>query len=725
MIPSITRNYGLRFMYRSAFFFLFVLSATVVFAQKKQKAVLHFGTAEYQLTLRQEKYLDSFAATLANTPGAYRFIIAGHTDSIGSAAYNKSLSFKRAGAVASYLEKKGFRQSRMKLEGNSYAIPIANNSTEENKEKNRRVEIEFRLTLPTIKTIGGISLPKEHFTIDENGGTVVSTSGTRITIPPDAFADNKGQPVKGRIDIQYYDYRDPVDFLLSDIPMHYNSGDDNIPFNSAGMFTINASQGNTPVSLREGKRIGVNFNYDGTVNDPGFFKWDEVQRKWTALQQLRGSLLDPFKEYMMFLNTDCMLPVCSEHEDLKRVFFVQKGLQYTEATDSSIYRMYEAAKLYDLKREAMQQQKIFERKAKQMLRKYQVEIDEVFMGKEILRIVQFRGKRDVASRMLDNVEFKKRLDTRMKDSINRLIFDDISIQATDSGYDIVLYKGLARFEIKNVTIQQNKTIKNMGTERWIADLNASLENYKRTARAYRDTTEMFARQMEFFDHHLGLIPGIRWNSLDSIQCFRNLHDGWVTNNQPGLSLADWLYQYQQNKPDFNRIYTGIQQTPEYAMIEKKVVRFRNLLLLYRNPEARLNLTTADLQLTGNFSLTSLGTYNCDQLQRLQDTLTVYAQYRNSKGEEILPVVALLIDSRLNGMLRYDGSYGWSPYRIAFRPQSVNRMVLIDMNGEAYLVKPDAFKEVDLNYSQRRMHTFVADRIDKTKNKEALKEQLKL
>jgi OOP family OmpA-OmpF porin len=69
-------------------------------------------------------------------------IAVGHTDSIGSDAYNQRLSVRRAEAVKSYLVGKGVERNRVYTEGKGEKQPVADNKTAEGRAKNRRVEIE-------------------------------------------------------------------------------------------------------------------------------------------------------------------------------------------------------------------------------------------------------------------------------------------------------------------------------------------------------------------------------------------------------------------------------------------------------------------------------------------------------------------------------------------------------------------------------------------------------
>ncbi|PYQ62542.1 MAG: hypothetical protein DMF58_01400 [Acidobacteria bacterium] len=70
--------------------------------------------------------------------------VQGHTDSIGSAAYNQRLSERRADSVAGYLQDLGVRSSRIQTIGYGKSQPRATNSTAAGRQLNRRVEIHVR-----------------------------------------------------------------------------------------------------------------------------------------------------------------------------------------------------------------------------------------------------------------------------------------------------------------------------------------------------------------------------------------------------------------------------------------------------------------------------------------------------------------------------------------------------------------------------------------------------
>ena len=69
-------------------------------------------------------------------------IAVGHTDSVGTDAYNQKLSVKRSEAVKAYLVTKGIEKNRIYTEGKGEKQPVADNKAKEGQAKNRRVEIE-------------------------------------------------------------------------------------------------------------------------------------------------------------------------------------------------------------------------------------------------------------------------------------------------------------------------------------------------------------------------------------------------------------------------------------------------------------------------------------------------------------------------------------------------------------------------------------------------------
>jgi len=111
----------------------------------KEKLVLRGVTFDFdKATLRADAraVLDEAARTLSARP-TVRVSVEGHTDDKGSDAYNARLSERRAQAVADYLAKAGIASARLESHGFGESRPVADNTTEDGRARNRRVELRI------------------------------------------------------------------------------------------------------------------------------------------------------------------------------------------------------------------------------------------------------------------------------------------------------------------------------------------------------------------------------------------------------------------------------------------------------------------------------------------------------------------------------------------------------------------------------------------------------
>jgi len=84
--------------------------------------------------------LDEVATALQKSD-AEKFVVEGHTDSIGSDATNEELSYRRAQTVHDYLIERGVPAEKIRAVGYGKSRPVADNTTAEGRANNRRVEI--------------------------------------------------------------------------------------------------------------------------------------------------------------------------------------------------------------------------------------------------------------------------------------------------------------------------------------------------------------------------------------------------------------------------------------------------------------------------------------------------------------------------------------------------------------------------------------------------------
>ncbi|MFK8067171.1 MAG: OmpA family protein [Gammaproteobacteria bacterium] len=101
---------------------------------------VNFAFDSDELTYESQAILDNAASTL-NSNSLVNVEVVGHTDSIGSESYNHSLSERRAAAVVEYLTNNGVSGSRLSSAGMGESNPVADNTTEDGRYSNRRVEL--------------------------------------------------------------------------------------------------------------------------------------------------------------------------------------------------------------------------------------------------------------------------------------------------------------------------------------------------------------------------------------------------------------------------------------------------------------------------------------------------------------------------------------------------------------------------------------------------------
>jgi outer membrane protein OmpA-like peptidoglycan-associated protein len=106
------------------------LSGSVVFASN-QASILPAAQSR----------LNQVSEALLSTDSRRNLVVEGHTDSIGSEAYNMQLSQRRADSVRSYLISRGYPADMIEARGIGEVRPIASNSSPDGRSNNRRVEI--------------------------------------------------------------------------------------------------------------------------------------------------------------------------------------------------------------------------------------------------------------------------------------------------------------------------------------------------------------------------------------------------------------------------------------------------------------------------------------------------------------------------------------------------------------------------------------------------------
>ncbi|HEY1549003.1 MAG TPA: OmpA family protein [Kofleriaceae bacterium] len=104
---------------------------------------IQFDLDKATIKPESDSLMDEIGSVITKNPQIKRIQIEGYASSEGDAAHNKKLSDDRAKSVMKYLTDHGIAQPRLTAIGFGVDKPIADNSTEDGREKNRRVEFSI------------------------------------------------------------------------------------------------------------------------------------------------------------------------------------------------------------------------------------------------------------------------------------------------------------------------------------------------------------------------------------------------------------------------------------------------------------------------------------------------------------------------------------------------------------------------------------------------------
>ncbi|MDQ3049112.1 MAG: OmpA family protein [Bacteroidota bacterium] len=251
---------------------------------------LYFETGKSGLSEVSKSELDSIIDSL-HRYASYSVFIKGNTDNIGDSLYNKKLSEKRVGAVQEYLKGKGIPPSKFSGVAFGMEKPIADNTTVEGKQKNRRVDVAVSFTrvdsstsLPTIWELYKQTERKpQEFRINPLKDTALRCEyGTVVYIKANSFklvSPCKSGPIIFKI---------KEDFLRSDMIL------DNLSTTSNGriietqgmVFTEASDCTGKKLSLIKGKDLVISVPTDKIVSDARIFQGNRTPHdsimNWTV-----------------------------------------------------------------------------------------------------------------------------------------------------------------------------------------------------------------------------------------------------------------------------------------------------------------------------------------------------------------------------------------------------------------------------------------------------------
>ncbi len=124
--------------------------------------------------------------------------------------------------------------------------------------------------------------------------TIITKSGSQIKITANSFVDKNGNPVAGKVDINYREFHDVIDIFMSGIPMTYDSAGTEYHFESAGMFEIKGFQEHEEVFISEASPLNVLLASKWEGERFNIYKLDGKSGDWSYINKdTAGNIPEP------------------------------------------------------------------------------------------------------------------------------------------------------------------------------------------------------------------------------------------------------------------------------------------------------------------------------------------------------------------------------------------------------------------------------------------------
>ncbi len=176
------------------------------------------------------------------------------------------------------------------------------------------------------------------------GGIFEYESGSKVSVPANAFVSNNGEIVSGEVELRYKEYTDFIDFFIAGMPMKYDSASATYQLISTGMIDIQAFQNGEPVQINPKKALEVelvsNINYN-PIHQYRAYQADETNKNWAynlpiVIEPiLTGDLKKQMDDYLTNFNS-------SGSDAVQSVRGIEANIQQIKATQNTALQEIDA-----------------------------------------------------------------------------------------------------------------------------------------------------------------------------------------------------------------------------------------------------------------------------------------------------------------------------------------------------------------------------------------------
>jgi hypothetical protein len=519
--------------------------------------------------------------------------------------------------------------------------------------------------------VPALSVPKSNYSMNAvTGGQITYSSGSQISVPPEAFVDKNNNPVKGMVTLSYREFSDPMAIAFSGIPMNYSKGDTLFPMESAGMFQINASQGDDPVYLKKGKAIDVSMITSDTADNYNIYRIDSATKEWVD-EGKRGTIkvVKP-KDY----RNDSLNYYGSKAVELSPAWRRYNQIIHEDDTVLFNARFYDSSYCYLYKTTFLQNKKymrhlrVYKYKKESSLNRTMPKNEIWFNIKNITlknsnpEMRAFNGMTWVYEGTESPKEFSNNY-------LRRKIYSDVRIQKNGDSYTILLKE-------KNGIITLNAHP--------INKFKASPEkSFKVNDRRYRNYTKALARREAQFNRGLLLKQRSVYNS--NMKVWQSLQSV-MSDSEKVMTYDQWI-----------RYYYSMLSTDTVTRFQKSSGFVSNAL----NQNYR------------KIPVTQFGYYNCDRpvmkiialpvnavdaavrfgykaLTEPKEYATIKAVYFDPNDKVVLPKQVMIIDKRIKSV-----AYVGEGATMKIAVNSPKNLIAVMADGRVGVFSESRFKEISL------------------------------
>jgi hypothetical protein len=518
---------------------------------------------------------------------------------------------------------------------------------------------------------------KEYYVMDVANPNVITTerSGTEIIIPPSSFVDQNGKTISGEVIVDFREYRDVADFIISGIPMSFQTDEEVSLFRSAGMFEINASQNGEEVFLAKDKNIYLNFQSTDSLSDYQFYSFNDSASKWLEIGNARPGKIEIQQERTSNDKNEDMSDAVEYYIAYKDLNLGRRQFDTTSFQDRyNSLKYYGTNKYYDSTSSWLSTERSYFNP--------RINLEKIKRRRNSGIIFDLRTNYPEIKRMhvqhwmmLTNEpyrHFKKYNRKRTYHDI-RLIetSEGLTMQLKEkSGFKTYLVQPVKQMKSKHKTIYEEQPIKltnyNKGLSRREKLFNRGVQ---------RDHKKFVAQSKTAARKY----PHRHWMRTRKL----------MTKDERKMKHVEW------------ELYCDSIKTSEFAKLSDKPLTLDNF---YRT-----------------LSISGFGIFNVDQIKRLENQVEVLAEYRDEKGKEVKGECVYVVDSSINGVMAYSGNRGYGPNRFTLDPATVTAVLLLD---DQQKIRALSLEPLDPSSTEKKQKcTFEINSASITNSGEALRSAL--